>query len=115
MFWRVPGPALLLAIVATISPYATSVTRLIAYMIGAVAWAPQVPRLMFGWSNTLSMLTEGTTIGPMAAGVRSRASLPSSLYIGALAMWALALVASKTMSMPSCILRKPAAPSWVVA
>ena len=47
MFLRVPGPADLEAVVATISPYSTGCTRLTAWTMGMVAWPPQVTMLMF--------------------------------------------------------------------
>ncbi len=48
MLARVPGPADLDAIEATISAYGTGVTRETAATIGIVAWPPQVTMLTFG-------------------------------------------------------------------
>src|SRR6202040_3979554 len=48
MFARVPGPADLEAIDATISAYPTRATRLTAATIGMVAWPPHVTILTFG-------------------------------------------------------------------
>jgi hypothetical protein len=45
---RVPGPALALAMVATISPYETSATWSIAYRRGMVACPAQLTMLRFG-------------------------------------------------------------------
>lgn len=69
IFARVPGPALLLEIVATISAYETGATRLIACTIGIVACPPQVTRFTFGSFFSSFKLTGGTTNGPIAAGV----------------------------------------------
>ena len=48
MFARVPGPADLLAMLATISAYGAGAMRVIAATIGIVACPPQVTRLTFG-------------------------------------------------------------------
>ena len=76
MLARVPGPADLEAIEATISAYGTGVTRATAATIGIVAWPPQVTMLRSGASGCCSRLTAGTTNGPRAAGVRSIIRVP---------------------------------------
>jgi hypothetical protein len=83
MFLRVPGPADLDDTVATISPYTTFCTRDTAATIGMVAWPPQVTMLTFisPLPTCSSRLTGGTQKGPMAAGVRSIISTPSSLSL----------------------------------
>jgi hypothetical protein len=86
MFARVPGPALGEATLATISAYSTSTTRETACTIGIVACPPQVIRLTFGASRCASRLTAGTTAGPIAAGVRSTAAMPSPAYLGAFSL-----------------------------
>ena len=64
---------------------ATSTTRETATTMGIVACPPQVIRLTLGASRCSSRFTAGTTAGPMAAGVRSMAWIPSSAYRGAFA------------------------------
>src|SRR4051794_12138176 len=64
------------------------------------------------------MLADGTTYGPMAAGVRSIAWMPACSYRGALSRWTYADVASKTrsscsdcessQSTPSALASRPA-------
>src|SRR4051794_3216559 len=64
------------------------------------------------------MLADGTTYGPMAAGVRSIAWMPACSYRGALSRWTYAYVASKTrsgfsdcdssQSTPSALASRPA-------
>ena len=76
MLARVPGPADLEAIEATISAYGTGVTRATAATIGIVAWPPQVTMFRSGASTCCSRLTAGTTNGPRAAGVRSIIRVP---------------------------------------
>jgi len=61
IFARVPGPADLLEIVATISPYTTLDTRLIAATIGIVACPPQVIILILLLSKCSSTFTAGDT------------------------------------------------------
>src|SRR3984893_5095583 len=116
MFARVPGPADLEAIDATISAYSTSVTREMAATIGMVACPPQVTMLMFGASRCSPRLTAGTTNGPIAAGVRSISRLPNGASLAALATCALADVASNTTPMSSNPARaiNPSTPSAVV-
>src|ERR1700722_12802988 len=116
MFARVPGPADLEAIDATISAYSTSVTRDMAATIGMVACPPQVTMLMFGASRCLPRLTAGTTNGPIAAGVRSISRLPNGASLAALATCALADVASNTTPISSNPARaiNPSTPSAVV-
>src|SRR6266540_2959037 len=63
MLARVPGPADRDATVATTSAYGTSTVRDTAYTIGI-------------------------TYGPRAAGVKSTARIPASLYRGAFLTWA---------------------------
>src|SRR6476659_9258486 len=99
MLARVPGPAERLATDATISAYGTPVTRETAYTIGMVAWPPQVTMLTLVWPRCSPRLTTGTTKGPMAAGVRSTIRLPYGARADALAWWAPADVASKTISI----------------
>ena len=83
-----PGPALLLAMVATISAYSTGVTERMAATIGMVACPPHVVKLMLGASKWLSKLTTGTTAGPSFAGVRSMSLMPRSSKRGAWRRWA---------------------------
>src|ERR1700733_15900957 len=54
MLARVPGPADLEAIEATISAYGTGVTRATAATIGIVAWPPQVTMFRSGASTGCS-------------------------------------------------------------
>lgn len=61
MFARVPGPADLDAIEATISAQCTGVTREMAATIGIVACPPQVTMLTLGASRCSSRFTDGTT------------------------------------------------------
>jgi hypothetical protein len=61
MFCRVPGPALLLAMVATISAYCTAATSVSALTRGTVAWPPQLTRFTLGSPRCASRLTKGTT------------------------------------------------------
>lgn len=76
MLARVPGPADLEATDATISAYGTSVTRETAATMGIVAWPPQVTMLTLSRPMCSSRFTDGTTNGPIAAGVRSTSFLP---------------------------------------
>ena len=61
IFARVPGPADLLAMLATISAYCTRDTRFTAATIGIVAWPPQLTMFKFAESKCPSRLTTGTT------------------------------------------------------
>ena len=61
MFCRVPGPALLLAIVATISAYSTGAHWPMALTSGTVACPPQLTRLTLGSPTWASRLTIGMT------------------------------------------------------
>jgi len=75
MFCLVPGPALFEAIVETISAYATSLTRSMAWTTGTVPWPPHVIMFtLFVTSVRSFMLTTGTASGPTAAGVMSIAN-----------------------------------------
>src|SRR5690625_2969741 len=67
----VPGPALLLDTVATISPYETGTTSLIARTIGIVACPPHVIILTFASFICSFKFAAGETKGPIAAGVKS--------------------------------------------
>ena len=96
MFARVPGPADFDATDATISAYGTGTTDDTACTIGTVACAPQLIRLRFGAPMCSRKFTGGQTNGPTAAGVRSIAVMPAAAYRGALALCALADVASNT-------------------
>lgn len=88
MLARVPGPAERDAMEATISPYATGTIRETAATTGMVACPPQVTMLTSGASRCSSRLTEGTTKGPSAAGVRSTISFPWARASSALRTWA---------------------------
>ena len=113
MLARVPGPAERDAIEATISAYGTGVTAETARTTGMVACPPHVIMLTFGAFRCSRRLTGGQTIGPTAAGVRSTAWMPASAYLGALARWARAEVASNTRSGSSGRSRSQSTPPAV--
>ncbi len=117
MLARVPGPAEREAMDATISPYATGATRDTAATIGMVACPPQVTMFTLAAATCSSRLTEGTTYGPSAAGVRSTTSLSYPLSTLAWCWWAPAEVASKTTraSANPGISSSPSTPRAVVA
>ena len=101
MFCRVPGPADADATVETISAYGTSAARLTAATIGVVAWPPQVTMLMLGASRCSARLTDGITLGPRAAGVRSMTGMPRPASAAACRTCTCALVASSARSTRS--------------
>jgi hypothetical protein len=111
MFARVPGPAERDEIDATISAYSTGTTEDTTLTIGIVAWPPQVIMLRFGASVSVFRFTGGHTNGPVAAGVSSMAVIPAASYRGALAKWAFADVASKTMPGSVSCARSQSTPS----
>src|SRR5699024_10754861 len=100
IFCLVPGPALLLETEDIISAYSTGTTLDTALTIVIVAWPPQITILTFSlpFAFKLSMFTDGTTNGPIAAGVKSTTFLLRLLRIEALCICALAEVASKNIS-----------------
>ena len=74
-------------------------TRFTAATMGMVACPPQLTIFRLGASKCWSMFTTGTTKGPTAAGVRSINCLPVPRNSALCWRWALAEVASKTMSI----------------
>src|ERR1035437_5824619 len=85
IFCLVPGPALRLEIVDTVSAYRTGHILLMAATMGTEACAPHETKLTLHSVECSSRFTTGMTPGPTAAGVKSTAIMFAALRRGAFA------------------------------